>query len=61
MFCGDITSAFPGTATVESDFSVVKWEKDEFRRSLTNFSLEGTLHCNPFEKLYEIPFPTEQK
>jgi hypothetical protein len=27
-FCGALTSPFPNTASVESDFSVLKWEKD---------------------------------
>jgi hypothetical protein len=33
------------TATAESDFSTVRREKDCFRTDLTNFSLEGILHC----------------
>ena len=44
-FAGGFASIFPNTATVESDFSSLKWEKDEFRHSLTDFSLEGILHC----------------
>ena len=27
-FCGGLATVFPSTWTVESDFSVVKWEKD---------------------------------
>jgi hypothetical protein len=27
-FYGGLASPFPNTATVESDFSVLKWEKD---------------------------------
>lgn len=42
-FSCDIETVFPGTATVESDFSVMNWEFDEFRSSLTQFSLEGIL------------------
>jgi hypothetical protein len=30
-FCGGLVSPFPNTATVESDFSVLKWEKDLHR------------------------------
>jgi hypothetical protein len=30
-FCGNLASAFPNTATVESDFSIIGWEKDDFR------------------------------
>jgi hypothetical protein len=44
-FCGGLATAFPGTSTVESDFSIVKWEKDVGRASLTDFSLEGILHA----------------
>ena len=40
-FCGGLASVFPGTSSVESDFSVVKWEKDDNRIALTDFSLEG--------------------
>jgi hypothetical protein len=50
-FCGGIATIFPNTATVESDFSVLGWEKDEFRQSLTDLSLEGILQCKQFEML----------
>jgi hypothetical protein len=39
QFCAGIATVFPGTSTVESDFSVLNWECDEFRSSLTDFSL----------------------
>ena len=35
-FCGGMASIFPNTATVESDFSILGWEKDEYRKSLTD-------------------------
>jgi hypothetical protein len=38
-FCGGLASPFPNTATVESDFSVLKWEKDLHRSNITSFSL----------------------
>ena len=40
---------FPGTATVESDFSLVQYEKNSFRSCLADISLEGILHCKQFE------------
>eukprot|EP00171_Calliarthron_tuberculosum_P001790 IDg1790t1 len=43
-FCGGLALAFPNTATVESDFSVIGVEKNDYRKSLTDFSLEGVLH-----------------
>jgi hypothetical protein len=36
---GGLATKFPGTATVESDFSVIGWEKDIYRSALTGFSL----------------------
>jgi hypothetical protein len=53
-FCGGLATAFPGTSTVESDFSVVKWEKDDCRRGLTDFSLEGILHAKQFGRMQSI-------
>jgi hypothetical protein len=53
-FCGGLATAFPNTATVESDFSVIGWEKDEYRTSLTDFSLESILHCKQYKALNEL-------
>jgi hypothetical protein len=30
---------------VEFDFSILRWEKDAFRKSLSNFGLEGVLQA----------------
>ena len=53
-FCGGLASVFPNTSTVEADFSVIGWEKDEYRQSLTDFSLEIILHAKQFESLLRI-------
>ena len=47
--CGGFASVFPGTSTVESDFSVIGWEKNEYQAALTDFSLEGNLQCKQYE------------
>ena len=54
QFCGDLTSIFPNTATVESDFSTIDWEKDDYRSSLTDFSLEGVLFCKQHPALKDL-------
>ncbi|PTQ27264.1 hypothetical protein MARPO_0210s0006 [Marchantia polymorpha] len=46
-FCGGMATAFSNTSTVVSDFFILGWEKDEYRTSLTHFSLAGILHCKP--------------
>jgi len=38
-----IATLFLGTSMVESDFSILRWEKDAFRKSLSDFGLEGML------------------
>ena len=51
---GGLASVFPGTSTVESDFSVIGYEKDDYRSALTNFSLEGILQCKQFILMSKI-------
>jgi hypothetical protein len=36
---GCLATVFPSTAAVESDFSLIKWERKESRSALTDFSL----------------------
>jgi hypothetical protein len=50
-FCGGLATIFPGTATVESDFSILRWEKDAFRKDLSDFSLEGVLQTKQYQLL----------
>jgi hypothetical protein len=42
-YCGAIVTLFRGTSTVESDFFVLRWENDEFRKVLSDLGLEGVL------------------
>jgi hypothetical protein len=53
-FCGCLLTAFPNTATVESDISVIGWEKDDYRTSLTDFSLGAIVHCKKYNVLKEL-------
>ena len=39
-----LVAFFPGTATVESDFSLINWEMDEYGSWPTDLSLKGILH-----------------
>ena len=52
--CGGLATVFPNTATVESDFSILKWEKDDHRKSLTNLSLEGILQAKQWETIQKL-------
>jgi hypothetical protein len=53
-FCGGIATIFANTASVESDFSILGWEKDEYLMSLTDLSLEGVMQCKQFELLSKL-------
>jgi hypothetical protein len=50
-FCGGLPSGFPNTATVESNYCISGWEKDDCRAELADFSVEGKLHCKQFKTL----------
>lgn len=51
-FCGDIASVFPNAATVESDIFCLGSKKNEYRKSLTYFSVEGVLHSKQYFDLF---------
>ena len=53
-FAGGLASMYPGTTRVESDFSVIGWEKDEYRTAFMDFSLEGIMHTKHFFELQAI-------
>jgi hypothetical protein len=53
-FCGGIATFPPSTSTVESDFSVLRWEKDNFRRSQSDFGLEGVLQTKLYCQLEDL-------
>jgi hypothetical protein len=40
-FCGGLATVFANTTSVESDFSILKWEMDDNRTGLMHLSLEG--------------------
>ena len=40
-FCGGLASAFTNTTSVESDFSILKWEMNPSRTCMMHLSIEG--------------------
>ena len=53
-FVGGLTSPFPNTAPVESDFSILKFRNDAFNKSLTDFSPERFLQCKQYDMLMRL-------
>jgi len=53
-FCEGIVTVFTNTVSVESDFSILGWEKDKFRLSITDLSLEGIMHCKQYVALAHL-------
>lgn len=45
---------YPGTSRVESDFSIMKWEKNDYRMSLMDLSLEGIMHSKQVKELNDL-------
>ena len=57
MFCSGLANAFANTTSVESDFSILKWEKDDFRQSMMNSTLEGIFQAKQRHVMMGIPIP----
>ena len=55
-FVGGLAIIFPGTSTVESDFLVVKYEKNRNHMSLSDESLEGILHAKQFLCMHSLGY-----
>ena len=53
-YYGGIASVMPGTARVDSDFSIITWTKDPNTQRLTDFSLEAILHCKQFGRMRKL-------
>ena len=53
-FCKGIATVFANTVSVESDFSILGWEKDKFKLSIMDLSLEGIMHCKQYVTLTRI-------
>ena len=53
-FCGGIATVFANTISVESDFSILGWERDEYRLSMMDLSLEGVLHCKQYDAIEKL-------
>jgi hypothetical protein len=54
QLCGGLATTFPNMTSVESDFSIVKWEKNDSCSSLTSLSLAGIMHTKQFEQIKMI-------
>ena len=52
-FSGGFASIFANSATVESDFSRIKFEKHLQRQKLNDLTMEGILHAKQFQQLQD--------
>ncbi|ETM52682.1 hypothetical protein PPTG_19646 [Phytophthora nicotianae INRA-310] len=50
-FCGGLATVFANTTSVDSDFSILKWEMDDNRTSMMHLSLEGIFQAKQRVKL----------
>jgi len=54
QLCGGLATAFPNTTSIKNDFSIVKWEKNDSRNSLTSLSFASIMHEKQFEQIKMI-------
>ena len=54
LFGDGLASVFPGTRTVESDFSVLGWEKNVHRACLSDLALDGILHSKQRAEIADL-------
>ncbi|BBN00986.1 hypothetical protein MPTK1_2g03700 [Marchantia polymorpha subsp. ruderalis] len=54
-FAGGFASCFPNTSTIEAEFSHLKYEKDVWRKCLSDLILQGILHCQQYPLIQSIP------
>jgi len=54
LFSGGLAVAFPNTACVESDFSLLKFDFSSNRISMSNLSLGGSMHARQYEYLKKL-------
>ncbi|CAM6032516.1 unnamed protein product [Sphagnum compactum] len=55
-FLDGLATAFANTIAVESDFSILKWEMDEFRTCLMHLSLEGIFQTKQHPILQSLEY-----
>jgi len=53
-FAGGLATVFPGTATVEADFSAINREANDARSCLLDLSLEGILLARQWHLLRQL-------
>lgn len=53
-FSGGLASVYPRAMRAESEFSVIGWEKDEYRTTIMDFSFEGIMQTKKFKDLQAI-------
>ena len=53
-FAQGLATLMSGTHTVESDFSILCYEKDEQRTGLSNFALEGQMQSKQYNDLEKV-------
>ncbi len=58
MVCDGLANVFANTTSVESNFNILKWEKNDFRQSMMNLTLEGIFQAKQHRVVMGIPILT---
>jgi hypothetical protein len=57
IFCSGLANAYANTTSIESGFSILEWEKDDFRQSMMNLTLEGNFQAKQDCVVMGVPVP----
>ncbi len=57
MFYGGLANAFANTTSIELDFSILKWEKYDFQKSMMNLTLEDIFQAKQHHVVMGNPVP----
>ena len=50
-YIGGVVTILPGTSTAESDFSILRWEKNQFCKCLSDFALGKFMQANKYDHI----------
>jgi hypothetical protein len=53
-FAGGLSTVFPGSSTVESDFSILQFEKSDHRTYFSDVCIEGIFHARQLEEVEQL-------
>jgi hypothetical protein len=58
---GGFATMFPNNATVESDFSIMRFERNEYRHRLSDVAVAGIMHTKQRQEIKKMTIVIDSK